>query len=145
MSGKLHCSTDEYNYVSSFDYYKDIEKHPVNAKDSKTLNKTKMPERDVVPCSILFAKCMQQGSTFENPLQVFFDQGSDKTFIHHAQCLPPGVKPSVTIKKIGKTISGQVISTRQVTLQDIVMSKFSKHHVLDEQPCQIFDAKRLAL
>jgi hypothetical protein len=80
-----------------------------------------------------------QGSTIENPSQVLFDPGLDETFLY-VRCLPPpGINSAVTTKKNGKTTSGQFVSTRQVTLQDITIPESSKHH-LDEHQCQIFDA-----
>ncbi len=55
--------------------------------------------QDMVPCSILFSKRIQN-ATFENPLHLLFDSGSDETVLH-IRCMPQGIKPSCTNKKMG--------------------------------------------
>lgn len=64
-------------------------------------------------------------------LRLLFDSGAHKTMTYH-RCVPEGVKPLVLWeKKSFNILSGQLMATEKVWLQDIPLPEFDKNRIID--------------
>ena len=90
------------------------------------------------PATIMHAYLIQ-GTTFEVPLRVLLDPGSDGSHFHE-RCIPKGIKPKLVPNQTGITIAGTSHSNRQITLEEITFPEFNKHHSVQEHTFQVFDA-----
>ena len=93
--------------------------------------------RDRVPSTLMYARSIQ-GRESNQLLHVLFDSGGSHTLIN-SRCLPPGAVPTVNAKAKLKTIAGDFMTNRNVTLRDLKLTEFDKSKVIDEQSAYVFD------
>ena len=80
-----------------------------------------------------------QGAEYEIPLRVLLDPGSDGSHIHK-RTIPNGIKATLVPTQSGVTIGGVATSNLQVRLNEIIFPEFEKHHSVETNVFQVFDA-----
>ena len=90
------------------------------------------------PATVMHAEFIQ-GASYELPLRVLFDPGSDGSHFHE-RCIPKNITPRVVPSKQGVTIGGLSTSNREITLKQIIFPEFNKHHSVNEHTFQVYGA-----
>ena len=102
-------------------------------------HKTWIHPDSAVPSTILMARTIQKQPS-KQLFKVLLDGGSDYNFIHQ-RCLPPGSSPQVRNKiKRARTLAGELDSSREVWLSDVVLPEFTKSKTITGVQANVFQA-----
>ena len=90
-----------------------------------------------IPVTLLAAKTIQSHES-RRLLRALFDSGGSHTMIR-SSVLPKGATPTLHTKKAFKTIAGNFLSSRTVSLSEIVLLEFDKTRKIDGITVYVFD------
>ena len=99
---------------------------------------TTKPPLDFVPMSVCLAATVQNQS-FDMPLSCLLDSGATTSWIKHSR-LPKGTNGRTITNMTTQTMAGSFSSSREVTLQQVLLPEFHRTRKVTTMKARIFEA-----